>query len=256
METIETLTELGLTFNQARIYVSLLRSKQPLAAKIISETTNITRQDVYRILPSLQKIGLIEKTITAPTMFKATPLKLGVSILVKNKISQHNELIKKADQISSENFEVHSTSGEEPDFILIPGNEAVIQKINSLTENIQESLDIVSSKRRFSRAVVAFSDSRMKALKRGAIIRVVTERLAPTNSEIRKILAAEKKAGVMTRYVSTQSPVLFLLFDNKEIMIITSAHGTLDTSALWSNNSSLIAMSKTFFECIWNSAEE
>ncbi len=83
--TTETLTELGLTLNQARIYVALLSSERLLTVKEISKITNITRQDVYRIMPSLQNNGLVEKTITAPTMFKATPLKLGLSILVENR---------------------------------------------------------------------------------------------------------------------------------------------------------------------------
>jgi len=71
METIDTLIELGLTLNQARIYVALLHSEKPVTAKEISKITDITRQDVYRILPNLQKTGLLEKTITAPAMFKA-----------------------------------------------------------------------------------------------------------------------------------------------------------------------------------------
>ncbi len=37
-------------------------------------------------------------------------------------------------------------------------------------------------------------------------------------------------------------------------MIITSATGTLETSALWSNNPSLIALAKIYFDNIWQSA--
>ena len=76
METIDTLIKLGLTLNQARIYVACSTARKPVTAKEISKLTDITRQDVYRILPALQKAGLLEKNITAPAMFKATPLKL------------------------------------------------------------------------------------------------------------------------------------------------------------------------------------
>ena len=157
METVDTLIELGLTLNQARIYVALLHSEKSATAKEISKITNITRQDVYRILPALQKAGLLEKTITAPTMYKATPLKLGVSILIKNKTAQHNELIEKANQMSNEPCSKQSNLEEEPEFILVPENEAVVQKINNVIGSIQTSLDIVTSRKRFPRAIFEFS---------------------------------------------------------------------------------------------------
>ena len=253
--TTETLTELGLTHNQARIYVALLSSDRLLTAKEISKITNITRQDVYRILPAVQNVGLVEKSITSPTMYKATPLKLGVSILMENKMLQYNELIDKAKKLSTENENKKQQPTEDhPEFILIPGNHAVIQKINTLTSNVQSSLDIVTSGKRFPRAVFEFFDSRMQSLKRGVKIRVVSEKLGSINEPMEEILAIEKQAGAMTKFLSTAPPALITLIDEKEVMIITSATGTLETSALWSNNHSLVALAKIYFENMWQSA--
>jgi sugar-specific transcriptional regulator TrmB len=253
MEIIDTLIKLGLTLNQARIYVALLHSEKPATAKEISKITNITRQDVYRILPTIQKAGLLEKTITAPTMFKATPLRLGVSILIKNKTAQHNELMEKANKMSDESWLKQSILEEEPEFILIPGNDAVVQKINNSIGTTQTNLDIVTSKKRFSRAMLEFSDPRMKALKRGVKIQVVTERLPSTNADIEKIMLAEKKAGAIVKFMPTLPSALLLLFDKKQVMIITSATGSLETSALWSNNPCVVALSTSYFESLWNS---
>jgi sugar-specific transcriptional regulator TrmB len=253
--TTETLTELGLTLNQARIYVALLGSERLLTAKEISKITSITRQDVYRIMPTLQNIGLVEKSITAPTMFKPTPLKLGVSILMENKMQQYNELINKANKLSSKSETKNQQPAEEnPEFILIPGNQAVIQKINNVTGNVQLSLDIVTSRKRFPRAVVEFFDSRMQSLQRGVKIRVVSEKLTSINMALEEIMSIEKQAGAVTRFLSAPPPALILLIDEKEVMIITSATGTLETSALWSTNPSLIALGKSYFENMWNSA--
>ena len=172
MEAIETLAELGLTHNQARIYLALLHSEHLLPVKEISKITNIARQDVYRILPELQDIGLVEKTITVPTMFKATLLKLGLSILMENKMIKHNELINTANKLASESENKKQASSDESlEFILIPGNHAVIQKISNVTSSVQSSLDIVTSKKRFPRAIFEFFDSRMHSLERGVKIR-------------------------------------------------------------------------------------
>jgi sugar-specific transcriptional regulator TrmB len=256
METIDTLIELGLTLNQARIYVALLYSEKPLSAKEISKITNITRQDVYRILPDLQKVGLLEKNITAPAMFKATSLKLGVSILMKNKTAQHNELIDKANKISDEPCLKESSSDDAPEFVLVPGNDAVVQKISQIIGAVQSSLDIVTSRKRLPRAVLEFFDARMQALKRGVKTRTVTEKLLSINADIERMMLAESKAGALIRYLPTLPSALLLLFDKKQVMIITSATGTLETSALWSNNPCLIALATSYFENAWNAAVE
>jgi sugar-specific transcriptional regulator TrmB len=256
MKTADTLMELGLTLNQARIYVALLHSEKPMTAREISKTTSITRQDVYRILPALQKDGLIEKTIASPTRFNATPLKIGASILIKNKIAQHTALLEKVNMMTAESLIKQSTLDEEQEFILIPENGAVVQKISQITSRVQTSLDIITSKKRLPRAILEFFDERMQALKRGVKIRIVTEKLLPTNADLEKTLLAERKAGTMYKFTPTLPLALLLLFDRKQVLIITSATGTLETSALWSDNPSLIGLAINYFESTWNSAIE
>jgi hypothetical protein len=93
-------------------------------------------------------------------------------------------------------------------------------------------------------------------LKRGVKIRTISEWLISTNAEMEELISIENKAGSRIRYVSTPPPTLLLLFDEKEVLIITSATGTLESSALWSNNPGLIALSKCYFESLWQSATE
>jgi len=175
---------------------------------------------------------------------------------MKNKTAQHSELMEKANKMSDESWLKQSTLEEEPEFILIPGNDAVVQKINSIIGLTQTSLDIVTSRKRLPRAILEFFDARTQALKRGAKLRIVTEKLPTTNADIEKIMLAEKKAGAEVKFMPTLPSALLLLFDKNQVMIITSATGTLETSALWSNNSSLVELSKSYFECTWNSAIE
>jgi sugar-specific transcriptional regulator TrmB len=198
----------------------------------------------------------MERTITSPTKFKATPLKIGASILIKNKIAQHNELLEKVNMMTDESLIKRSTLDEEPEFILIPENEAIVQKISQITSGVQTSLDIVTSKKRLPRAILEFFDERMQALKRGVKIRIVTEKLPPTNSELEKTLLAERKAGTMYKFTPMLPLALLLLFDKKQVLIITSATGTLETSALWSDNPCLIGLAINYFESTWNSAVE
>ena len=73
-EYVSTLTELGLSVSQAKVYLSLAKSRS-LKAPEISLISGITRPDVYRILVELEKVGFIERKISKPVRFQAVPVK-------------------------------------------------------------------------------------------------------------------------------------------------------------------------------------
>lgn len=63
--------ELGLTSLQAKIYLALAQTGNA-TIRNIAKNSKIARQDVYRIMPSLQKLGLAEQIVVSPTMYKST----------------------------------------------------------------------------------------------------------------------------------------------------------------------------------------
>lgn len=93
-ERVQTLMNLGLTLLQAKIYLALAQAGKT-KIETISKASNIARQDIYRIMPTLQKLGLAEKIVTTPTMYKATPIKEGYYLLLQNKTQEYTELRKK-----------------------------------------------------------------------------------------------------------------------------------------------------------------
>ena len=59
-EQVSVLVELGMTATQAKIYLSLAKSKS-LTAHAIASIAKIARPDVYRILPMLEEAGLLRE---------------------------------------------------------------------------------------------------------------------------------------------------------------------------------------------------
>jgi sugar-specific transcriptional regulator TrmB len=252
---METLTDLGLTLNQARIYIALLRSDVPLAVKDISKVTKISRQDIYRTLPMLQKDGLVEKTITSPTGYKAVPIKLGIAILINKKTAEQTELLERAKKLAdSPEFNEKEHVEQEHEFILVPEKDAVVQKINRAMKKARKTIDIVTSKNRVERAMFKFLDARTHALQQGVKIRTIHEKKITTNAQVKEIMEIERKAGIQVRLVDIQPPALLTLIDDQEIVLITSPDADLEAAALWSNNVSLVAVAKTYFECLWQNA--
>jgi len=93
-EYIQILMDLGLTLLQARVYLVLCKTGNA-TVKMISQATQIDRQDVYRIMPRLQELGLAEQIIATPTIYKATPIKQGCHFLFQKNVQKHFELQKK-----------------------------------------------------------------------------------------------------------------------------------------------------------------
>jgi sugar-specific transcriptional regulator TrmB len=253
-ETIETLTDLGLTMNQARAYAALVRHG-PATAKEIAKNTNITRQDIYRIMPSLHKVGIVETTITNPTKFKALPIKQGVSILLNRKVAEHKSLEIKAEKIVKqlEKNQVSPAKEEGLQFVIIPEKEAHLQKMKELIKNVKTSLDIVTCHQRIPQATVEFYKERVQALKNGAEIRVVSDKPQIMNAAMKKIMALDSKYGLKIKHVDNQPLAVLFIFDKKEVVIINSATAALSESpSLFSNNPCLVALAQNYFESLWN----
>ena len=73
MDDQETLVGLGLSAAQAKVYLAIYKSGKAKASAIC-KSSGIVRQDLYRIIDSLQEVGLIEKVITFPAEYSALPV--------------------------------------------------------------------------------------------------------------------------------------------------------------------------------------
>ena len=60
---IQTLIRLGFTGNQAKVYLALV-DREFSAVKEIQKTSNVPRQEIYKILSALQEMGLLQTTLT------------------------------------------------------------------------------------------------------------------------------------------------------------------------------------------------
>ena len=81
-QNAETLSSFGMTVKQAKVYLALVFLGTALVGDI-SKHSKVRREEVYRILPKLEKMGLIEKTLSTPVKLKATSVENALSLLIK-----------------------------------------------------------------------------------------------------------------------------------------------------------------------------
>ena len=80
-DLIKELEIFGFTTNQAKAYLAIVRAGSISVSKI-AEASKLYRQDIYKILPKLEKKGFITKTLGTPIIIKAVPVKKALKRLV------------------------------------------------------------------------------------------------------------------------------------------------------------------------------
>lgn len=258
-ERIETLTRLGLTLNQARAYLALVQFG-PICAKELAETSKITRQDIYRVTVELEEKGFVEKLIFTPTVYRACPIEMVTSYLVNRKVAEHEEMQEKTQQLVIDVQRSYAMSGkslqdEVSQFVMIAGKDTIIHRFVDALSKASKNLDVVTSHERFSPAIESFAKEYRKALARGVKIRIAVEKHVAENSalEITRNLAINQNFDL--RFFSCAPEAVVSIFDGKEASItISKTANFAKTSALWSNDTSFVALARSYFENKWKNS--
>src|SRR4030042_6398097 len=91
-DLVKRLTDFGLSVNQAKVYLSIIQSAST-SANTISKTTRLHQQDIYKILPKLEEMGLITKTADRPVTIEAIPMEEALSHIVSMEQQKANQRI-------------------------------------------------------------------------------------------------------------------------------------------------------------------
>ena len=250
---IQTLMKLELTLLQAKTYLTLVKLGKA-EVKRIAEASNVARPDVYRVMPALEKLGLAEKIVTNPTMYKATPIKEGYYILLQNKTQEHTELQQKTiDLIKNFHESNYKTTLQEEDQLVLIASKTLLAKKSEIEDSITKtSLDVIGEWKAVRAYVFGHLQMYKKAIKRGVKIRVVTEKHKEDKS-MRKILLTFKSNPLFEiRYVTAPIPIRGAIYDGKKVdLSVRTSHDRELTPCLWSNNPQVTKVMTAYFEEIW-----
>ena len=256
----EILTHLGLTTNQTKVYLALIRLGQTSPAKTISKVSNVTREQVYTILPKLQRIGFVKKILATPNRYKAVPIEDAFSILFDQRTRETVQLeAKKSDFLKIINHNQIKMMLEEdtPQFIIIPKKKNSIRKRREEIINAEICIDFISSWKRFPRMVYVFGEIVKKSLEKNVKVRVIIEK-PPKHVMLPEITIDLKKyPNYQLKHIPEPPSAIIGIFDKKRALIKTCASGGLaEASSLWTNNPSLLSIINGFFELNWVTAME
>jgi sugar-specific transcriptional regulator TrmB len=256
-ENTELLLGLGLTLNQAKVYLAILKLEKTTVGQI-AKFSKVRREDVYRILPTLDKMGLIEKLMGKPTQIRATPISDALSFLVAEEKSKYEDRLKgmrnKVHMLSLKDWK--QPLPEESIYILIAEKKAILAKTSELIRNSRKEIKLIADKARIIPILSQFSQECRHAINKGAQIRLIFEGEKSDSLLKEKVNKLIDGTSVHIKF-SPESLNHFNMSDDKEALITTSKESGLGESpSLWTNNNNLIGLLRTAFESDWQKAED
>jgi len=240
---------------QATIYLTCAKLEKAEVQRI-AKASNVARSDIYRVMPSLEKVSLVEKIVATPIMYKAVPLKEGLSILLQQNAEDHAELQKKTKALLSnlqENNVGIEVEREAPQCIITSGKNLFLKKFEKTINAGQISEDFVGTAEGFQAMLSHHLQDIEKAMKRGAKIRAITENAKNQESTPKIIQDLKKNPLFKLKYKSDQCQISMMICDNKEVNI--HVYDRPDAS-LWSNSPYIVKMATICFESMWKEAHE
>lgn len=257
-KTATILIDLGLTPNQAKILITLTQLKEsPIQA--ISDYSGIPRESVYRSMPALEKIGLVEKVIANPTRYVAAGLEDAICLLMKRRTQKTLNLeqqIARLTQKLAEDKVAKPLDYEEPKFILLSGLDAYLRQIHKSITDAQQTVDIMATEETLRKYMFYWLNTIKKALRRGIQFRCLVIKTRKLEIDLGdEVLKKEPLWKVRCIQYRQNLSEGVAVFDSKEAVMGITPSQTNKNNYLRSTSPCVRALVQHFFETVWSEAE-
>jgi sugar-specific transcriptional regulator TrmB len=247
----EELGEYGLTDNEAKVFIHLLKLG-PMKASEIGLSLGISRTEVYNILTSLQNKGIIEASLDRPAKFSAIGFEKALEILIEAEKRRIMTMEKSKEELMEiwKKVRVPSKVEEQEKIQLLKGIEQIYARLSDMLDEAKEEVNIVASRTELVRAYNAGILQKLRNLSKDNIhIQILTHGILGTSS-ITSFL--KKHAEVIEVKTMSISSPWFVIVDNKQLLMFTKPPGVSraerkEATAIWTNSDALVQSLKKLF---------
>jgi len=253
-EDFRVFLQLGLTEQQTRVYLALSRLEQA-TVKTIAVAAQTARAEVYRVIPELQKLGLIKKVISSPVAFRAIPLSEGLSILLQQDAERHKGKQAQAKRfLRNFNHNKEELSQADNQYTLTSGERAEMREFLKDMKGLQTGTDGIFEWTDFLYIFKTHYEEYEKVLERGVKIRRVINK--PKNAQIPRFIQTLRKMGSFDiRCISRVPKSGIDIWDGKLACIITVPNsGRKEMEVLRSRNPTMLEFVQDYFNMKWQTA--
>jgi sugar-specific transcriptional regulator TrmB len=258
-DLVNKMTSFGFTVNQAKVYLSIVQSGKIQVGKI-SKQTQLHRQDIYKLLPKLEKMGLITKTIEQPFVIEAVPIDKALDTLISKEKEKANNRISDLENNLKDmmnSIQKQPESKDDARFRLLTTDEAIRNRRSLTFKKLKREFLVVTSFDHIQFPSIHFKDFLRKISSSQAKTRLIVvskESDETVKQAIEKI--AQPKGQFATRTIGKNTCKNYQIIDGKEIWIATQQKTESGYPCMfWTNDQNIIEVYKENFKKAWNRAK-
>ncbi|MEK7611317.1 MAG: helix-turn-helix domain-containing protein [Patescibacteria group bacterium] len=242
----KSLHGLGLTAQEARLYLYLLKKKE-VSAETIRRDLRIPIQSVYRSARNLKGRDLISEIPEWPLMFIAKPPKIALADLVQNKTREMQLLI---EALTGAKPRVHRQKPVGPTKVNLIFNpqELFLSSAAAINKAKREILVISIGEELPEELVLA----QRRAIERGVTSRMVAHRYDSSN---REILHNFKRNGIDVRHYPDWGFHLVVVDEECAILAANNPKKTSERVGIEFFSIGLAKALRDYFYSVWNRAK-
>ncbi len=253
------LESFGFTVNQAKVYLNIVQSGKTRVGNI-SKSTQLHRQDIYKLLPKLEKMGLIIKTIDSPFMIEAIPIDKALETLIAKEREKSNQRICHLENNLKEmvnSIQKQPEVKDEVQFSLLTTDEALKSRAKRTLKKLKREFLLVANIEHLQTPSMHFRDFLQTIAASNAKTRLIVitkDDPEKTKKVIEKIVPSTSQFTV--RSINKTSCKNYQIVDNKEIWIATQQNTESGYPCmLWTNDQNIIDVYKENFKKTWSRAQ-
>jgi len=249
----EKLQRLGLTENEAKAYVAVVRLGSCKVAEI-QHITGLHRPEIYRIMPRLVSLKLIEETLDRPKRYRPLDLRGSVAGLTNDATRRAQTIQRESGALIAEleKLQVGDRVGVEPQVRIVTGAENIRRNFREMLASAKAEIFLMSPKAAMSSAsrsdlAYFFRTLKSKNLKVKSILEVDEANY----NQCKRIGSASD--------VRHYSPIMVYMWivdgQNVAIGLNPTSRGSLnETSALLTSYPAYVRAIREFFDTTWRQA--
>jgi len=251
-ETSSELAYFGLTKTHAKIYITATALGIASASEI-AKLSKIRREEVYRIIPELEKRGIMIRKLKVPRKFSATQPEVAIRMLTQTKLNAMKEEIERLKQKQTElAFKLKRmtlpTRQEDSTIEAITQEGVITSRITNMINKADEQIEIIAP---LQDLLIDFAGYSKRTKLKPIRIRIITEKHKQHALTGNIILPTEANQNNVEIKQTEKLPYNLLITDDKEALWKGNHTQNENTQIFWTDGSTQITILKAAFENLW-----
>jgi DNA-binding response OmpR family regulator len=259
-KTAKELALFGVTSTQAKIYIGL-NALGVASASEIASLSEVRREEVYRVMPELEKLGLVTRKLGTPRKFLAIELKMALKTLIeiKRKAMEKevtNLMRKKVELIAQLKTTTRLRPEEDSSTEVFSEHVSALAKLVQMIKKAKRRIMLVSSLDHVGTVLVRRIEKTMKMGKNRVSTQIITDNSWLNETRLLKLMRSKiADEQIELRHVE-MLPFNLLIVDDEEAIWGEFQPRNAGSKTFLTNDQTQIGLVKMAFDNLWGQSQK